>query len=79
MVTHTHIHTHTYTHDNYYNPRCAHAQRGLIKVQFLCLEKTKLKVSGIGVITCSQLLATILECTSYVAAFSSSPKPGVWQ
>ena len=30
------------------------------KVQFLCLEKTKLKVSGIRVITCSQLLATIL-------------------
>ena len=28
--THTHTHTHTYTHDNYYNPRCAHAHRGLI-------------------------------------------------
>ena len=28
MVTHTYIHT--YTHDNYYNPRCAHAHRGLI-------------------------------------------------
>ena len=28
--THTHIHTHTYTHNNYYNPRCAHAHRGLI-------------------------------------------------
>ena len=28
--THTYIHTHTYTHDNYSNPRCAHAQhRGL--------------------------------------------------
>ena len=23
-------HTYTHTHDNYYNPRCAHAQRGLI-------------------------------------------------
>ena len=22
--------THTYTHDNYYNPRCAHAHQGLI-------------------------------------------------
>ena len=21
---------HTHTHDNYYNPRCAHAHRGLI-------------------------------------------------
>ena len=31
-----------------------------VKLQFLCLERTKLKVSGIGVITCSQLLATIL-------------------
>ena len=31
MVTHTHIHTHTYTHDNYYNPRCAHAHRGLTR------------------------------------------------
>ena len=32
MVTHTHTHTyiHTYTHDNYYNPRCAHAHRELI-------------------------------------------------
>ena len=28
--THTHTHTYTYTHDNYYNPRCAHAHRGLI-------------------------------------------------
>ena len=27
----THTHTHTYTHDNYYNPRCAHAHRGLMK------------------------------------------------
>ena len=27
--THTHIHTHT--RDNYSNPRCAHARRGLIK------------------------------------------------
>ena len=38
MVTHTHTHTyththiHTYTHDNYYNPRCAHAHRGLITI-----------------------------------------------
>ena len=33
MSGHTHIHTHTYTHDNYmyYNPRCAHAHRGLKK------------------------------------------------
>ena len=29
MSGHTHTHTHTYTH-NYYNPRCAHAHRGLI-------------------------------------------------
>ena len=35
MVTHTytHTHTHTYTHDNYSNPRCAHARRGLITVK----------------------------------------------
>ena len=30
------------------------------KSAILVFEKTKLKVSGIGVITCSQLLATIL-------------------
>ena len=30
MSGHTYIHTHTYTHDNYSNPRCAHAHRGLI-------------------------------------------------
>ena len=30
--THTHTHIHTYTHDNYYNPRCAHAHRGLINI-----------------------------------------------
>ena len=30
--THTHTHTHTYTHDNYSNPRCAHAHRGLTKI-----------------------------------------------
>ena len=39
--THTHIHTYTHTHtysqDNYYNPRCAHAHRGLI---ILKTEKT---------------------------------------
>ena len=28
--THTLTYTHTNTHDNYYNPRCAHAHRGLI-------------------------------------------------
>ena len=27
---HTHIHTYTHTRDNYSNPRCAHARRGLI-------------------------------------------------
>ena len=32
MSGHTHTHTHTYTHDNYYNPRCAHAHRGLIRI-----------------------------------------------
>ena len=35
MVTHTHTHTHTYTHDNYYNPRCAHAHRGLIRIRII--------------------------------------------
>ena len=30
--TYTHTHTHTYTHDNYYNPRCVHAHRGLINI-----------------------------------------------
>ena len=29
--TYTHTHTHTYTHDNYYNPRCAHAHRELMR------------------------------------------------
>ena len=33
---HTHTHTYTHTHDNYYNPRCAVAHRGLI--QRLCTE-----------------------------------------
>ena len=27
-----HTYTHTYTYDNYYNPRCAHAHRGLINI-----------------------------------------------
>ena len=27
---HTHTHRHTHTRDNYSNPRCAHARRGLI-------------------------------------------------
>ena len=31
--TYTHIHTHTHTQDNYSNPCCAHANRGLIRVQ----------------------------------------------
>ena len=29
MSGHTHTYTH-YTHDNYSNPRCAHARQGLI-------------------------------------------------
>ena len=37
--THTYIHTYIHTHDNYYNPRCAHAHRGLI---------TGLKISIMG-------------------------------
>ena len=28
--THTHTYIHTYTQDNYNNPRCAHAHRGLM-------------------------------------------------
>ena len=32
---HTHTHTHTYTHDNYYNPRCAHAHRGLTSARVI--------------------------------------------
>ena len=28
--THTYANTYTYTHDNYFNPRCAHAHRGFI-------------------------------------------------
>ena len=43
-------------------------------MQFLCLEKTKLKVSGIGVITCSQLLATILIDFSYNGAWDTHIK-----
>ena len=31
LRTDTHTHTHTNTRDNYSNPRCAHARRGLIK------------------------------------------------
>ena len=36
--THTHTHTHTYTHDNYDNPRCAHAHRGLIIIRSIYME-----------------------------------------
>ena len=41
--THTHTHIHTYTHDNYYNPRCAHAHRGLIICRNLKISKSKNK------------------------------------
>ena len=30
MSGHTHTHIHTYTLDNYSDPHCAHARRGLI-------------------------------------------------
>ena len=51
--TYTHTHTHTYTHDNYYNPRCAHAHRGLItdmqmlkkKSGKLCVDRTDIEIS----------------------------------
>ena len=33
---HTHARTHAHTRDNYSNPRCAHARRGLIKHSDLC-------------------------------------------
>ena len=36
MSGHTYIHTHTCTHDNYNNPHCAHAHRGLIKYSKRC-------------------------------------------
>ena len=39
MSGHTHTHIHTYTHDNYYNPRCAHAHRGLINLRRACAER----------------------------------------
>ena len=31
--THTHTHAHTHTRDNYNNPHCAHARRGLINTE----------------------------------------------
>ena len=33
---HTHARTHAHTRDNYSNPRCTHARRGLIKHSDLC-------------------------------------------
>ena len=32
---HTYTHTYTHTHDNYSNPRCAHARRGLIIMKYV--------------------------------------------
>ena len=34
QTTHTYTHTHTHTRDNYSNPRCAHARRGLTTVSW---------------------------------------------
>ena len=43
--THTHTHIHTYTHDNYYNPRCAHAHRWLI-IDYIITDAQLLEVLG---------------------------------
>ena len=41
MSGHTYTHTYTHTHDNYYNPRCVHAHRGLITKNYERPKKIK--------------------------------------
>ena len=56
MSGHTHIHTHihtythtyTYTHDNYYNPRCAHAHRGLMNNHILYIAHSQGLTNGLS-------------------------------
>ena len=40
-----HTHMHTYTHDNYSNPRCAHARRGLITLAAHACQGLRIKTS----------------------------------
>ena len=44
----THTRTHTHTRDNYSNPRCAHARRGLIKHSDLYQEWCQSSYNGLG-------------------------------
>ena len=66
MVTHTHTHTyihiyiHTYTQDNYSNPRCAHARRGLIILY---------NYTGYKTINFSRRPCCLLSCGTVTNAF----------
>ena len=42
---------HTYTHDNYYNPRCAHAHRGLINTYLAFILALVVKVGYAYILT----------------------------
>ena len=61
MSGHTHIHT--YTHDNYYNPRCAIAHRGL-------------KKKSIHVLSIAQINAHLYMCIKTINSRDIKKKSG---
>ena len=65
MSSHTYIHTHT--HDNYYNPRCAHAHRGLIiNPRCACAQRGLLASERASLLSCKLRFAIYI----YIYIFS---------
>ena len=74
MSGHTyHIHTHTYiyTHDNYYNPRCANAHRGLISINTI---KICIPLICLSVNSCVPIFCYVVDDSSVVSTIN----PKIW-
>ena len=49
VYTYTHTHIYTYIQDNYSNPRCAYARRGLMNKGIGMLLQKRANTNGIGI------------------------------
>ena len=57
---HTYTHTHTHTRDNYSNPRCTHARRGLIKLLEAGITRLLMKFKVMMAFLCN---STAVKCS----------------
>ena len=66
MDTHTHTHTHTHTQDNYSNPRCTHARRGLMIFIFQSNDSNVLKHLGYYISYALNIRHNVLQSVVYI-------------